>query len=426
MTAGPRSIDLDGLAFDEFVKPGDGVVWGQVTGEPLPLSGRLMAQRSTIAGGFFVFLGASFSETVQPEHADHVRFRAIGGIGGNRRLAKAGVLDVVPTHISAVADYIRGGLIPCDVAIVQLSPPDDQGRYGYSVAADYIVAAVETARTVIGEINHAAPQTCGPHFVLPDRLACVVETDRPVMSVPAAQGGAIEQRIAEIAAGFIPDRAVIQVGIGGVPDAILTRLAGHKDLGVHSGMIGDGIVDLIEAGVVTNACKPFDAGVSVTGTLVGTERLYRFAHCNPLIAMRSTDHTHAAAVLAAIPNLISINSAIEVDLTGQVNSEEAGGVHIGAIGGQVDYVRGAHKSVGGRSLIALPATAAGGKISKIVARLSGPVSTARSDVDVIVTEYGAADLRGRSLRERAAALIAIAHPDFREQLSADAHALLRG
>lgn len=425
MTA-PRTIALDALEFAEHVHPGDGVVWNQVTGEPVPLSERLMAQRASIGGRFGVFLGANFSTTVAPEQADNVDFRAIGGIGGNRALAKAGVLGVIPTHISMVGDYLRSGRIRCDVAIVQLSPPDADGNYGYSVVSDYIVAAVETARVVIGEVNHSASRTCGPHRVAPDRLTAIVETDRPVLTVAASRVGEAEQAIARIAAELIPDRAVLQVGIGAVPDAILALLTTHRDLGVHSGMIGDTVVDLIERGVITNAHKPFDIGRTITGTLVGTERLYRFAHENPVIEMRSTDHTHAASVLAAIPNLISINSAIEVDLTGQVNAEEAGGVHMGAVGGQVDYVRGAHKAAGGRSLIALSATAGGGKISKIVSRLGGPVSTSRSDVDVIVTEYGAADLRGCTLQERARAMIAIAHPDFREALSADAHAMFGG
>lgn len=424
MSVATRSLET--LEFAEFVRPGDGVVWGQVTGEPLPLSTALMEQRHAIGGVFSLFLGATFSETVQPEYADTVRFRAIGGIGGNRRLAKAGVLGVVPTHISAVADYLRDGLIPCDVAIVQLSPPDAEGHYGYSVLSDYIVAAVARARVVIGEVNHAAPQTSGPHFIKSAQLACVVETDRPVMTVSAGRIGEIERRIAAHAAALIPDGAVLQMGIGAVPEAILTCLESHHDLSVHSGMIGDAVMDLVERGVVTNARKPFDRGLTVTGTLVGSERLYAWAHRNAALSMRSTDHTHNAAVLASIPNLVSINSAIEVDLTGQVNAEEAGGVHMGAVGGQVDYVRGAHKAPGGRSLIALPSATADGRISKIVARLGGPVSTSRSDVDVIVTEYGVANLRGRTLQERAAAMIGIAHPDFRERLSIDAHALLRG
>jgi len=244
-----------------------------------------------------------------------------------------------------------------------------------------------------------------------------------VLQMPPATRGDIDRAIGAHAVAYIPDRAVVQVGIGAVPETILSMLSAHKDLGVHSGMIGDALVDLIEAGVVTNAFKPFDQGVSVTGTLVGTDRLYRFADRNPSISLQSTDRTHSGAVLSAIPGLVSINSAIEVDLTGQVNAESVGAAHVGAVGGAVDFVRGAHTASGGRSLIALPSTAAGGSITKIVPQLSGPVSTSRSDVDVIITEFGAAEIRGRSLRERARAMIGIAHPDFREQLERAAREL---
>lgn len=424
--AGPRIVELDRLEFSEYLRCGDGVIWGQVTGEPTPLTRTLMAQRTDIAGGFSVFLGASFSDTVQVEHADHIRFRGIGGIAANRRLTKAGALAVVPAQISAIPGYIRGGQIACDVVLVQLSPPDANGRFGYGVASDYIVTAVETARVVIGEVNYAASQTCGPHYVAPERLAAIVETDRAVLNVPPAVAGVTEKCIAALVAALIPDRAVLQVGIGAVPDAILAALSSHRDLGIHSGMIGDGVVDLVEAGVITNAFKDRNRGVSVTGTLIGTDRLYRFAHRNPLLSMRSIDETHDAAVLAGISGLVSINSAIEVDLTGQVNAEEIGGQHIGAVGGAVDYVRGAHRAPGGRSLIALPATTADGVTSRIVSRLGGAVSTSRSDVDGVVTEFGVADLRGRSLGERAAAMIGIAHPDFRETLAREAHHLLKG
>ena len=424
--AEPRRIALQDLEFSDYVTAGDGIVWGQATGEPVPLAAALMAQRATVAGGFSVFLGASFSDTVQVEHADHVRLRGIGGIAGNRRLARVGVLAIVPTQLSAIPGYIRDGRIAADIAVVQLSPPDADGRYGYGVASDYIVTAVETARVVIGEVNHAAPQTCGTNVVAPERLTVIVETDRPVLAVAPARAGPIERRIAALAAGVIPDRAVLQVGIGAVPDAILAALSGHRDLGVHSGMIGDGIVDLVESGVVTNAAKDRDRGVSVTGMLIGTERLYRFAHRNPALSMRGVEETHGASVLAAIRGLVSINSAVEVDLTGQVNAEEIGGHHIGAVGGAVDYIRGAHRAPGGRSLIALPSTTADGATSRIVVRLGGAVSTARSDVDVVLTEFGIADLRARSLGERARAMIAIAHPDFRETLERDAHALLKG
>lgn len=417
--SGIREERLETLDFAKFVKPGDGVVWGQVSSEPIPLTTCLMAQRTRI-GHFSVFLGATFSDTLDRAFADTVNFRGIGGIGKNRILAKADLLDIVPVQLSNIPLYIRQGLIKSDVAVVQITE-EGNGEYGFAVGSDYIVAAAYNARVVIGEVNTHAPRTFGPHRIPREKLACIVRTDRPVLAVPAAQAGPIEERIAAFVGEYIPDEATLQVGIGAIPEAIMSRLKDRRNLGVHSGMIGDSVVDLIEAGAITNACKPFDRGLTVTGMLAGTERLYRYSDGNRSIVMHSIEHTHDATVLASIPKLISINSAIEVDLSGQVNAEAANGVHLGAVGGAVDYIRGAHKSLGGRSIIALPSTASDGKISRITAGLKGPVSTSRSDVDVIVTEYGAADLRGRSLSERASALISIAHPDYREALARAAH-----
>jgi len=243
-----------------------------------------------------------------------------------------------------------------------------------------------------------------------------VHVARTPVEVPQAQVGETDRSIARIAAGYIEDGAVLQVGIGAVPDAILRLLGDRRDLGVHSGMIGDGLVDLVEAGVITNARKPIDAGVSITGALIGTRRLYEFADRNPKIGMRNSTYTHSEATLSRLEQLVAINSALEVDLTGQVNAEQSGSQYIGGTGGQVDYVRAGSRAPRGRSLIALPATAKGGKVSRITVALSGPVTTARSDVDVIVTEFGAAELKGQTLAERARRLIAIAHPDFQQQL----------
>jgi acyl-CoA hydrolase len=208
----------------------------------------------------------------------------------------------------------------------------------------------------------------------------------------------------------------LQVGVGAIPDAVMRLLKNRKDLGVHSGMIGDGYVDLVEAGVMTNACKPFDVGVGVTGALIGSQRLFDHVHLNKAIRMDSAAITHSEAILIQIPKLVTINSALEVDLTGQVNAEASGAAYMGGTGGQVDYVRAGSRSPGGHSVIALSATAKGGSLSKIVVALNGPVTTARADVDLIVTEFGAAELKGQSLAERATRLVAIAHPDFREEL----------
>jgi acyl-CoA hydrolase len=245
------------------------------------------------------------------------------------------------------------------------------------------------------------------------------------VEVPPAKIGDTDLAIAKTVAGYIEDGAVLQVGIGATPDAILRLLHDRRDLGVHSGMIGDGLVELVEAGVITNARKPIDAGVSITGALIGTRRLYEFADRNPKISMRASSYTHNEATLSRLPQLVTINSAIEVDLTGQVNAEQSGDHYLGGTGGQVDYVRAGMRSRGGRSIIALPATAKGGKISRVTAALAGPVTTARAEVDVIVTEFGAAELKGQPLGERARRLVAIAHPDFRAELDKAAHAIQR-
>lgn len=406
------------------IRPGDAVVWGQACGEPQTVTEAIVAQRAAL-GGIKVFMGASFSQTVLPEHADHLQISGLGGVGTGRRLTKAGVMAVRPLHISQVGPCIEQGIIGCDVAVVQVSRPNARGEYSYGLTADYIQAAVAKARTVIAESNDQVPFSHGSGVLTAADIDFIVETSRPPLEVGSAPITDLERAVARHIEAFIPDGATLQVGIGAIPDAVVAAIGNRRDLGVHSGMIGDSVVDLMERGVVTNARKPIDQGVTISGTLIGTRRLYAFADNNPAIGLRPPSYTHSQDVLARLPALISLNSAVEVDLTGQVNAEEAGGEHVGAVGGQVDYVRGAVSSPGGHSFIALPASAQKGTVSRIVARLSGPVTTARSDVDVVVTEFGAAQLRGRSLPERARALIAIAAPQFRETLEREAHALLK-
>ena len=250
-----------------------------------------------------------------------------------------------------------------------------------------------------------------------------MNVSRAPVEVPAGKVTAIDEAIAHHCAAYIGDGSVIQTGVGAVPDALLRLLGDRKDLGVHSGMLGDGLVDLVEAGVITNARKEIDIGVSINGALIGTRRLYDWAHRNPAMRMTPTTYTHDAGVLGQLSRLVTINSALEVDLAGQVNAEQSGSVYVGGTGGQVDFVRAGARSPSGRSIIALSATAKGGTLSKIVPALSGPVTTSRSEVDVIVTEYGAAELKGQTLAERSRRMIAIAHPDFREELDRAAHVI---
>ncbi|HQR03343.1 MAG: acetyl-CoA hydrolase/transferase family protein [Proteobacteria bacterium] len=410
------SLDLGGI-----VRPGDHVLWSQGTAEPLSLTHALVAQRATL-GPLSVFIGCSFTDTLQPAHGDHLRMASYCAIGSNGALSRAGVLDIVPCHYSELPRLVGDGTISCDVALIQIAP-DGRGGYSPGVGSDYMREAAARARVVIAEENDALPVTCGGGLE-GLRIDYRVRVSRDPLVLPGVAVGDVERRLAEHAAALIPDRAVIQTGIGSIPDAVLSALKGHRSLGLHTGMMADSMVALIESGVIDNAHKAIDRGLSVAGVLFGSERLYRFAHRNPALVLQPIRYTHNPEILARLERFVALNSAIEVDLTGQVNAEVAQGTYIGAVGGQIDFVRAALRSPGGRSLIALPATARRGELSRIVARLpQGVVTTPRADADVIVTEWGAAELRGQTLRERARRMITIAHPDFRESLERESHAL---
>jgi len=416
--------DAAGLDLREFLSPGDRIVWGQACGEPTSLVEVLLAQAESI-GELSAFAATSFSGLLDAKAAQKIRISSMGAIGALRTIAATGRLGIVPCHVSQVGPMIEQGLIGCDVALVQVSPADADGNHSFGLINDFVQAAVTQARLVIAEVNDQVPFTHGDATLPGSRIDCAIHVSRMPVEVPPAKIGDTDLAIARAVAGYIEDGAVLQVGIGATPDAILRLLHDRRDLAVHSGMIGDGLVELVEAGVITNARKPIDAGVSITGALIGTRRLYGFANRNPQIGMRASSYTHNEATLSRLPQLVTINSAIEVDLTGQVNAEQSGDQYLGGTGGQVDYVRAGMRSRGGRSIIALPATAKGGKISRVTAALSGPVTTARAEVDVIVTEFGAAELKGQTLAERARRLVAIAHPDFREELDEAAHAIRR-
>lgn len=414
------AASADQLDLSKYLRSGDHIVWGQACGEPTTLVEALIAQAEGI-GNLSAFTATSFSGLLTAEAGEKLAISSMGTIGQLRAIAAAGRLGIIPCHVGQIGPMIAAGLIGCDVAFVQVSPADADGNHSYGLVSDHIQAAVAKARIVIAEVNDQVPFTLGDALLPAARITHAVHVSRMPVEVAAAPIGETDQAIAAHAAAYIGDGACLQVGIGAVPDAILRLLGDRRDLGVHSGMVGDGLVDLVEAGVVTNARKPIDPGVSITGALIGTRRLYAFADRNPRIGMRNAAYTHSDATLSKLPNLVTINSALEVDLTGQVNAEQSGTTYMGGTGGQVDYVRAGSRSPGGRSIIALPATAKGGKISRITTALAGPVTTARSEVDVIVTEYGAAELKGQTLAERTRRLIAIAHPDFREELERAAH-----
>ncbi len=417
MTDVAASIDFAGL-----IRTGDLVVCGQATAEPRTLTEALVAQVDSLPA-FRMLIGPLFSDTFAFPRAAKMSYLSYGVIGNARSLARAGRLDVIPSNYSAFCADFAAGRRRADVVLVQLAQSGD-GRLNASLSNDYVIDAARHARTVIAEINPDAPWTFGAEWPADIPIHLRVQARKPPVELPSTPPDDVSRRVAAHAAGLIADGSTLQFGVGRIPDAILSSLSHARDLGIHSGLINDAVVDLIERGAVTNASKGLDAGISITNQVIGTERLYRFVHENRAVAVRPTSYTHSQSVLARVNRLVAINSALQVALDGSVNSETLNGVAIGAIGGQLDFVRGANASPGGRAIIALPATASDGT-SRIVANVE-TVTTPRADVDVIVTEWSVAELRGCSLAERARRMIAIAAPEHRDALSERMFQMKRG
>jgi acyl-CoA hydrolase len=410
------------LDFSRYLRPGDGVLWAQACAEPRTLVEHLLAQLADgqAAAGLRAFIGLPAAGTVEPRHARQLKLTSYTGAGGNAALHAAGALDILPAPYSSFPELIRRGAIGADVVLVQLSPPDASGRHSLGIARDYLVAGLARARAIIAEVSPLVPWTAGGPTLTAGDLAAVVPARYPPAEVASAPPTAVQRAIAANVAGLIEDGATLQFGIGSLPEAVLGQLSGRRHLGVHSGLLPDPLVDLMEQGVVTGERKSLDRGLAVGGMLHGSRRLFDYADRNERIALRDTDYTHAASVLAAQDRFVALNAAVEVDLSGQVNAEVARGRYIGAVGGAGDFLRGAARSRGGLPVVMLPARA--GTASRIVAQLSGPVSTSRSDAGVVVTEHGVADLRGLSLGQRAERMIAIAAPEDRPALDAAAAA----
>jgi acyl-CoA hydrolase len=353
-----------------------------------------------------------------PEMEGHFRHRALF-VGPNaRRAVNEGRADYVPVFLSDVPRLFESGELPLDVVFVNMTPPDAHGFCSLGTSVEAMHAAIRAAKTVVVQLNRAMPRTLGESFVHVNDIDLAVEVDVPPYVPASPVIGELERRIAEHVAELVPDRATLQLGIGAIPAATAMALMDKKDLGIHTEMFTDAVVDLVEAGVVTGAAKERNRGKIVTSFLMGSPRLYDFVRDNPMVEMRAVDFTNDTHVIRSFDRMVSINSAIEVDLTGQVVADSIGHMVYSGVGGQLDFIRGAGLAVDGRSVIALPSTAAGGTVSRIVDHLreGAGVVTTRAHVRTVVTEWGVAELFGKSLRERAADLIEIAHPDFRAEL----------
>ena len=355
---------------------------------------------------------------VDPEHEG--RFRSVSFFVGAplRRAVAEGRADVIPIFLSQIPSLFTSGRIRLDAAFVTLSPPDRHGLCTLGTSVDAARAAVDNAGIVIAEINDRMPRTHGATTVSFERVHAFVRTSRVPHEHSSRRETPVEGRIGELVAALVDDGATLQMGIGGIPDAVLRRLTGKHELGVHTEMFSDGLIDLIEGGVITNRLKTVHPGRTVTSFVEGTRRLYEFVDDNPLVEFHPCDRTNDVAIIRKNDRVTAINSAIEIDLTGQICADSIGHTIYSGIGGQMDFMHAAARSRGGKPIIALPSTAASGTVSRIVSSLrpGAGVVTTRGHAQWVVTEFGAVDLHGLTLRERGEALISIAHPDFREEL----------
>lgn len=403
----------DNLDFAAIVRPGDRIVCGQAAAEPLALTQRLMAQAVHLPR-CELFIGPVYSRTFDGS-AGNVAFASYGAMGRAVNLASAGRLRVEDVPYGAFCAGYDSGERGADIVLVQLSSRLPDRGLNLSLSHDYVVSAAKRARVVIAEINPLAPWVHGGEWPDDFPLHVAVAGTGPPVQIASVPPDAVARQIAGHAVSLVPDGAVLQFGVGKIPEAIVAALRDHRRLGIHSGLVNDVTVDLIEAGAVDNSRKAIDPGVTITNQLIGTQRLYEHAHDNTALALRPAAYTHGLGVIARLKNFVAINSAIEVGLDGAVNAQRASGRVVGGIGGQLDVVRGANASEGGRAIIALPAASSSG-VSRIVP-MAEAVTTPAHEVDAIVTEFGAAELRGCDPAERARRLIAIAAPEYREALT---------
>lgn len=403
------------------IKSGQRVVVAHACGEPSIILDALVANAAQYENVEIVHMVAMGKAAYcQPQYDKNFHHNAFFLGGSTRAAAAEGRVDFTPVYFSEIPSLLREDLRP-NVTLLQCSPPDAHGYVSLGVSVDYTKPAAEASDLVIAQVNQNMPRTLGDSFLHVTQIGCLVEADTPVIELAPPKIGDVERAIGENVASLVRDGDTLQLGIGAIPDAVLLFLKEKNDLGIHTEMFSDGVVELVEAGVITNKAKTLHRGQSVATFLMGTRRLYDYVNNNPAVAMYPVDYVNDPYVIGQNDNLVSINSCVQVDIMGQVVSTSAGLRQISGVGGQVDFVRGANLSKGGRAIMAMPSTTGKGKISKIVPFLDqgSAVTTTRNEVNYVITEYGIAKLKGKSLRQRAEALIRIAHPDFRDELTAE-------
>jgi acyl-CoA hydrolase len=407
-----------------LLRDGDTIIVPTGVGEPPALLTALSARRRQFRDiRVAQILAMRKYDYFDPETVQHVRHAALFFGGASRAAGQAGWSDFIPNYFSEIPSLIERGQMAADVVFTLASPMNEQGFFSLSLGADYTMAAVAKARAVVLEVNPNVPFAHGQCHVHISQVAALVESAAPILEVGLPKIGPVQEAIGKYVADMIEDGSTLQIGYGGIPDAVVMQLTAKHDLGIHTEMIGDGILTLVECGAVTNRRKTFLPGKMMATFALGSKKLYQFMHHNPMLEMHPSNVTNDPYLAAQNDNLMAINATLQIDLLGQCGSESIGHLPYSGTGGQVDFVRAANRSRGGKSFIVLPSTAKDDTISRIAPMLTPGThaTTSKNDVNYVVTEYGVAQLRGKSARQRAEALIAIAHPNFRAELRAAAN-----
>jgi acyl-CoA hydrolase len=405
------------------VRDGDMIIVPTGVGEPPALLTALSDERRRFHGVRVAqILAVRKYGYFDPDTAEHVRHAALFFGGASRPGGIDGWCDFIPCYFSEIPALIERGQMPANVVFAMASPMNPQGFFALSLGCDYTMAAIAKARAVVLEVNPNVPFTHGQCHVHVSQVSALVESEDPILEVGLPAIGPVQEAIGKYVAEMIDDGSTLQIGYGGIPDAVVMQLTAKRDLGVHTEMIGDGILKLVESGSINNRRKTLLPGKMVATFALGSRKLYEFMHQNPMLEMHPSNFTNDPYIAGQNDKLVSINASLQVDLLGQCGSESIGHLPYSGTGGQADFVRAANRSRGGKSFIVLPSTAKNGTVSRIVPTLSAGthVTTSKNDVNYVVTEYGVAQLRGKSAKERAQALVAIAHPDFRGWLREEA------
>ncbi|AYD41105.1 acetyl-CoA hydrolase/transferase family protein [Clostridium fermenticellae] len=401
------------------IKSNDRVVLSHAVGEPSVLIDAMVKNKDNYENVEIVHMVAMGKGEYTNEGMEkHFIHNSLFVGASTRKAVNSARADYTPCFFYEVPRLFKEGYMPVDVALVQLSRPDAHGFCSFGVSNDYSKPAADCAKLIIAEVNENMPRTMGDSFIHVSDIDYIVETSHPIIELKPPKIGDVEKSIGRYCASLIEDGSTLQLGIGAIPDAVLLFLKDKKDLGIHSEMISDGVVDLVDAGVITNKKKTLHPGKIVVTFLMGTKKLYDFVNDNPMVEAYPVSYVNDPTVIMKNYKMVSINSCVQVDLMGQICSESIGLKQISGVGGQIDFIRGASMAKDGKSIIAIPSTAAKGKVSRIVPLLDegAAVTTSRNDVDYVITEYGIARLKGKTLKQRACELINIAHPDFREEL----------